>query len=166
MVFHWSLSYSKSLQVSWTLLSILPNLNNAVVSMVSISPDISKSSSYLINPLVTVPSAPITISITVTFIFYSFFFSYLVSWYLSYFLLSFNFTMWSVHNLADFLLVTISSSDRLAKIKVSVCILKSQRSVCVSFSGVDPELCTCHLFIWSNSSPLWITCFTQSRLVL
>ena len=36
MVYHWSLSDSKSHQVSWTLLSILTNLNNVVVWMVSI----------------------------------------------------------------------------------------------------------------------------------
>ena len=39
MVFHWSLSDSKSLQVSKTLLSILADLNNVVVWMVSTRPD-------------------------------------------------------------------------------------------------------------------------------
>ena len=38
VVFHWSLRDSKSPQVSMTLLSILTNLNNAVVWMVSIFP--------------------------------------------------------------------------------------------------------------------------------
>ena len=72
-VFHWSLSDSKSLQVSRTLLSILGVLNNAVVWMVSTRPLTSKSSSSLNNPLVTVPKAPITIVIYVTFMFHSFF---------------------------------------------------------------------------------------------
>ena len=54
IVFHWSLSYSKSPQVSRTLLNILADLNNAVVWMVSTSPLISKSSSTFTNSLVTV----------------------------------------------------------------------------------------------------------------
>ena len=37
MVFHWSLSDSKSPQISRTLLSILAVLNNAVVCMVLLS---------------------------------------------------------------------------------------------------------------------------------
>ena len=40
--------------------------------MISTSPLISKSSNPCINPLVTVPSAPITVGITVTFMFHSF----------------------------------------------------------------------------------------------
>ena len=71
MVFHWSLSDSMS-QDFMTLLSILANLNNAVVLMVSTCPLISKSSSLFTNPLGIVPSAPITISITITFMFHSF----------------------------------------------------------------------------------------------
>ena len=94
MVFHWSLSDSKSLQVSRTLLGILANLNNTVIWMVSTCPLISKSSSFCTNPLVTVPSAPSTIGITVTFIFHSFFSSLARSWYLFLFLLSFSFTLW------------------------------------------------------------------------
>ena len=70
MVLHWSLSVSKSPRVFRTLLSILANLSNAVVWMVSIRPLISKSSSSSNNPSVTVPSAPIAISITVTFMFH------------------------------------------------------------------------------------------------
>ena len=63
MVSHWSLSDSKSLQVSRTLLSILADLNNAVVLMVSTCPLISKSSSPFNNPLEIIPSAPIIIVI-------------------------------------------------------------------------------------------------------
>ena len=73
MVFHWSLCDSKSPQVSKTLLSILVVLNNAVVWMFSIRPLTSKPSSPFNNPLVTVPKAPITVGIIVTFRFHSFF---------------------------------------------------------------------------------------------
>ena len=73
MVFHWSLSDWKSPQVSRALVGILANLNNAVVWMVSTRPLIFKSYSSYINPLVTVPSAPITTGITVTFLIYNFF---------------------------------------------------------------------------------------------
>ena len=72
MVFHWSLSDSKSPQVSMTLLSILVILNNAVVWIVSTRPPTSKSSSPFSSPLVTVPNAPITIDIMVTCMFHSF----------------------------------------------------------------------------------------------
>ena len=74
IVFHRSLSDSKSLQVSRTLLSILADLNNAVVWMVSTLPLISKSSTLFISPLLTQPRVPITIGINVTFMFHSFFF--------------------------------------------------------------------------------------------
>ena len=74
MIFHWSLSDSKSPQVFRTLLSILVDLNNAVVWMVSLGSLISKSSHFCINLLVTVPSAPITIGITVTFMFHYYYF--------------------------------------------------------------------------------------------
>ena len=74
MVFHWSSSDSKSPQVSRTLLRILADFNNAVVWMVSTFHLISKYPTPFINPSGTVPSTPITIGITVTFMFYSFFF--------------------------------------------------------------------------------------------
>ena len=65
MVFHWSLSDSKSPQVSRTLLSILAVLNNVVVWMVPTRPPTSKSSSPFSDPLVTEPKAPITIGVIV-----------------------------------------------------------------------------------------------------
>ena len=95
MVFHWSLSDSNSPQVSRTFLSILAVLNNAVVWMVSTRPPTSKSSSPFSNPLVTVPNAPITISIIVTYMFHSFFNSLARSRYLSFFSHSFSFILWS-----------------------------------------------------------------------
>ena len=72
MVFRWSLSDSKSPQVSRTLLSILADLSNAVVCMVSTRPLISKSSSPCISPWVTVSRPPITHGIIVTFMFHIF----------------------------------------------------------------------------------------------
>ena len=93
MVFHWSLSDIRYPQVSRTLFSIMADLNNTVVWMVSTRPLISKSSSPFINPSVTVPRAPITIDITVTFRFHSFFNSLARSKYLSSFSFSFNFTL-------------------------------------------------------------------------
>ena len=71
LVSHWSLSDNKSPQVFSTLLSILANLNNAVVWMVSTHPLISKSYSPCTNPLVTVLRALITIDIIVTFMFFT-----------------------------------------------------------------------------------------------
>ena len=95
MAFHWSLSDSKSPQVSRTLLSILAVLKNAVVWMVSTRPLTSKSSSPFSNPLVTVPNAPITIGIIVTCMFHGFFNSLARSMYLSFFSNSFSFILWS-----------------------------------------------------------------------
>ena len=79
MVVHWSLSDSKSRQVSRTLLSILAVLNNVIVWTVSTPPPTSKSFSPFRNPLVTIPNSPITISIIVTCMFYRFFFNSLAS---------------------------------------------------------------------------------------
>ena len=62
-----------------------------IVWIVSTCPFISKSSSPIIHPLVTVPSAPITIGIIVTFMFH-WFFSSLTR---SKFLFTFSFTQWS-----------------------------------------------------------------------
>ena len=95
MVSHWSLSDSKSPQVSRTLLSILAVLNNAVVWMVSTRPPTSKSSSPFSNPLVTDPNALIKIGIIVTCKFHSFFNSLARSRYLSFFSHSFSFILWS-----------------------------------------------------------------------
>ena len=114
MVFHWSLSGSKSPQVSRTLLSILAVFNNAVVWMVSTS----KSFRPFNNPLVTMTKAPITIGIIVTFIFHSFFNSLTRSRYLSLFSHSFSFILWSagtakstILQVLFFLLIIIRSGD-------------------------------------------------------
>ena len=67
MVFNWSLRDRKSLLVFWTLLSILTDLNNALVLMVR--PSTSNSSSPL-----TVSSPRIIIGITVIFSSYYYYF--------------------------------------------------------------------------------------------
>ena len=91
MAFHWSLNDSKFPQVSWTLLSILAELNS-VVWMVSARPPISNSSSPLTNLWEFVPSVEITIAITVTLMFHSLFSSLARSKYLFLFSFSLIFT--------------------------------------------------------------------------
>ena len=176
MVFHWSLSDSKSLQVPWTLLSILAVLNNAVVWMVSTRPPTSKSSSPFSNPLVTVPNAPITIGIIVTCMFHSFFNSLARSRYLSFFSHSFSFILWSAGTAKStilqvlFFLLIIIKSGLLARIRWSVCIFKSHGSLCVGFSRTGAGFCIYHLLLWSNLNffPIsqWITLPTLSYLAL
>ena len=176
MVFHWRLSDSKSPQVSRTRISILAVLSNAVVWIVSTRPLTSMSSKPFNNPVVTVPNAPITIGTIVTFIFHSFFNSLARSRYLSFFSLSFRFILWSAGAAKStilqilFLLLIIMRSILLAGIRWSVCMLKSHRSLCESFSRTGAGLRIYHLFVWSNWSFLhisqWITLPTQSCLAL
>ena len=149
MVFHWSLSDSKSPQLSWTLLSILAVLSKAVILIDSTRPPTSKSSRLFNNPLVIVSRAPITIGTIVTFMFHSFFNSLRRSRYLSFFSYSFSFILWSTGTeksaillilffflffffLFSFLLIIIRSG-LLAEIRWSVCASKSHRSIWVSF---------------------------------
>ena len=171
MVFHRSLSDSKSPQVSRTLLSILAVLNNAVVWMFSTRPPTSKSSSPFSYPLVTVPNAPITIGIIVTCMFHSFFSSLARSRYLSFFSHSFSFILGSggtakstiLQVLFFFFLLIIIKSGLLAGIRWSVCILKSHRSLCESFSRTGAGLCIYHLLVWSNLNFLF-RCMDVSTL--
>ena len=109
MVFHWSLSDSKSPKVSGTLLSILADLSNAVVWMVSTRPPTSKSTSSFNNPSVTVPKTSITIGIIVTFMFYSYFNSPSCSTVLL--LLLLLFTLWGFFLYQRQLMVFHSLSD-------------------------------------------------------
>ena len=156
MVFPWCLSDSKSPRVSRTLHRILDVLSNAVVWIVSTRPPTSKSSRPFNNPLVIVPKAPITIGTIVTFMFHSFFNSLARSRYLSFFSLSFRFILWSAGTAKSiilqilFFLLIIMRSGFLAGIRWSVCILKSHRSLCESFSRTGAGLCIYHLFVRSN----------------
>ena len=176
MVFNRSLSDRKSPQVSRTRLSILAVLSNAVVWIVSTRPPTFKYSRPFNNPLVTVPNAPITIGTIVTFMFHSFFNSLARSMYLSFFSLSFRFILWSAGTANStifqilFLLLIIMRPGLLARLRWSVCILKSHRSLCESFSRTGAGLCIYYLFVWSNWNFLyisqWITLPTQSCLAL
>ena len=145
--------------------------------MVSTRPPISKSSCPFNNPLVAVSKAPVTIGIIVTFMFHSFFNSLARSRYLSFFSHSFSFTMWSAGTIKStisqvlfFFLVIIIRSSLLAEIRWCVCMSKSHRSLCVSFSRTDAGLCIYHLLVWSNFNffhiSQWITLPTQPYLVL
>ena len=120
-------SRAKSPQVSRTRLRILTDLINVVVWVVSTRPLIFKSSSPCIDLSVTVPRAPITISITVTFMFHSLFvFSNSLTRLrdLSFFSLSFNFSLWSAgavksttRQVLFFLFFIIIRSGRQAEIR-------------------------------------------------
>ena len=124
MVFRWSLSDSKSPQVSRTLLSILAVLNNAVIWMVSTRPPTSKSSSPFSNPLVTVPNAPITIGIIIIIIIV------ITS------SCSSSISPGKIHKTAIFWVI-ISRFGLLVWIRRSIWISKFRRILCVSFSMID-----------------------------
>ena len=175
MVFHWSLSDSKSPQVSRTLLSILAVLSNAVIWIVSTRPPTCKSSRPFNNPYVIVPKAPITIGIFVTFMFHRFINSLARSRYLSFFSRSFSFILWSAGAAKSTILqilffLLIIRFGLLAEIRWSVCISKSYRSLCVSFSRTDAGLCIYHLLVWSNLNFLhisqWITLRVRTPVAL
>ncbi len=174
MVFHWSLSDRKSPQVSRILLSIQADLNKAIVWMISTRPLISLSFSLCTNLLVTVPSAPITIGISVTFMFHSFFNSLKRSRNSSLFSASFSFALWSAGTVdcltGSIFLLTMIRSGHLAEIRWSKCTSKSHRIFCISFSRMGFGLSVYHLFVWSNLNFLhnsqWSTLPTQLCLVL
>ena len=130
----------KSPHVSRTLVNILAHLNKAVVWMVSDRPPISNSFYSLTKSLRTVPVTLIALSITVTFMFPSFY---------------------------NFLVMT--RSCLLAGIRLSVCVSKSQRNLCITFSRTDSGWWIYHLVVWSNLNLLhdsqWITFKTHSCLV-
>ena len=106
--------------------------------------------------------------------FNSFFNSLARSRYLSFFSHYFSFILWSagtakstIWQILSVLLIIINSG-LLAGIRWSVCMLKSQRSLCVAFSRTGAGLCIYHLLVWSNLIFLhisqWITLPTQSCL--
>ena len=112
--------------------------------MVSTRPLTSKSSSPFNNPSVTVPKALITIGTIDTFMFHSFFNSLARSRYLPFFSHSFSFILLSAGTAKStilqilpfffFFLLIIIRSGLLGEIRWSVCMSKTHRSLCVSFS--------------------------------
>ena len=169
MVFQWNLSDSKSPQVSRTLLSILADLNDVVVWIVSTRSLISKSSSSFINPLVTVQRAPITISINITFIFQSFF--------------SIPLQGQGIYPSFHFLSLLLcgqpgQQSQQFCKFSIFCWLLLGLfiwprlgiLFVCRNPKRTDVGLCKYHLFIWAKINFLhnskWITLPSHSCLVL
>ena len=155
MVFHWSLSDSKSPQVSRTRFRILAVLSNAVVWIVSTRPPTFKSCRPFNNPLVIVPKAPITIGTIVTFMFHSFFNSLARSRFLCFFSHSFRFIQWSTETakstiLQILFLLIIIKSGLLAEIGWSVCMWKSHRSLCIIIIII---ICSCSKFdfLWEDT---------------
>ena len=139
MVFHWSLSDSKSPKVSRTLLSILVNLDNAVVWMVSTCPLISKSFSPFTNPLRIVLRAPITFGVTITFLLHRFFLVlsqgqdiYLYFHFFKILLRGLLRQQSPLFSRLYFLLI-ITRSGHLAKIRWPVWISKSPQNLCARF---------------------------------
>ena len=127
MGFHWSLSDSMHSQVSRTLLSIQGDLNNTVVWIVLIYPQISKSSIPLFRSLETIPTIPTTIGIKITLIFYSFLSSQAKSKYLSLFSLSMIFTCF-FFTLSHFFL---TNHDFHATLHLVLCMLSAAASLWV-----------------------------------
>ncbi len=107
MVFHWNLCDNKSPPVSRILLSILIDLNNAEIWMVTIRPPTTNSSIPLYKLLGVVPKAPITNVIAVTLKFYSFFSSQARS---KYFVLLFAFLHF--HSIPRYRMFFTSRYDR------------------------------------------------------
>ena len=160
MVFHWS--DNKSPHVSRTLFSIRANLIHAVVSMVSTRVFISNSSSLF--PILWWPYRAhrlrlVSPSLSCCIFFQS---SSKVQMLISLFAF---FQFYSVEQqFLFYFLLTITRSDRLAEIRWSVCISKSSRTLCISFSRTDSGLYIYYLNFLHNSQ--WITLPTQLCLIL
>ena len=138
MVSHWSLRDNKFSQVSRILLSILSDLNNTVVWMTSISPLIPKSSRAFTN--LPIRSGLIQVH-QLQLVSLPTFSPFLVLWKILDIYLYFCFLLILFCGLPGrpsllfgrfSFLLTITRSGRLAGIRISICISKSQRSLCVS----------------------------------
>ena len=117
VVFHFIRSNTKSLQVSWILLSILADFSKAVLWIVSIRAPIFSYSTLFTNSLWTVPCAPVRIDITLTLLFHSFLSSLARSEYWLVFLLSLIFTLWSGETAKSSFLVIITRYELLVGIR-------------------------------------------------
>ena len=142
-VFHLSLSDNKSFQVSRTILSILADFDGAEIWMVSTCPLVSKSCSPFTNLLglfrvhqLQLVSPSLLCSI-VFLVLYQGLGTYLYFRFLLIFILcSAEIAKSTIQPVSFFLLLllTITRSNHVAEIRWSVCISKSQRNLCVTFS--------------------------------
>ena len=135
--------------------------------MVFTYPLILKTSSAFINPLWIVLNSLTTTGIITSSMYNSFFFISLArSMYLSLFAFFYILTLWSAGmakssiRQVPFLWLTVSRFNRLAEIRWSLWITKSQRSFCVSFSRDRFCVVHTHSLAWSNQ----MFCTTYSRL--
>ena len=137
--------------------------------MVSTQPLISNSASPFNNPLVMVPKPPITIGIIVTFVFHSFFNSRVSSRYWFFFSVYFCVQLGQQSPQFCKFSFLLLRSGLLAKIRWFVCMSKSHRSLCVSFSRTDAGSWIYDLLVWSNLNfshiSQWITFPTMSCLL-
>ena len=149
--------------------------------MVSTRLLISKSFNTCTNPLFTVPTAPISIKISITFMFHNSFsispdtyHDFHISSPDTYPDLNFLTSLFCGHQRQkspqfwkfSCSLLIIIRSVCLAEISWYVCISKSQRSLCVFFSRKTSMLCQYHLFIWLNFNFLQNSQFlSQSFLI-
>ena len=141
--------------------------------MISIHPLISNSTCHFFNALGTVSSAPTTFNITVTFMVHSFqLFAILhVFLYLFVFFYFLSRIRWNDQiDLVKSSFFLLIHTGLLAEIRRPVCVSKSQRILCVSFSRTDSGWYIYHLVVWSNSNLLhnshWIPFPTHSYQVL
>ena len=162
MVFHWGLYDSKPSQVSRTLLSILADLRKAVVWIVSVRPPFSYFSIIFTKTLRIVPSALITIGITVIFILHSFFF---VRWQgLSTCLFSFFLDFHSMHIIRQFFFLSLSLSFFFFKLSLDLDIWVGFSDLFVSQSFVHLILLDGFWFILSLSIYIYIYIRVAFRL--
>ena len=139
MVFHWSLSDSKSPQFSWTLLSILADFNNTVVYMVSILPLFSNSSHFFPSFWRLFQVYQLQLVASLLLCSNNIFSCQARSKHLYIFLFSFLFTLKSVRTAKSiwwqglFPLLINTGFVLHSRIRWSVCILKFQRILSDSF---------------------------------
>ena len=141
--------HCNSLQASRTYLSILADLNYAVIWTVSIRPSISNSSRPFSKPLENVPSVQVIIGITVTYIFHNFL-SFLASIYLSFRFLWFSLSgskkrQNPQYSLFSFLKKLLLGQDLLVEIRWSVCTSESWEIYVSHSTGL---ILVCAYTIW------------------
>ena len=103
----------------------------------------------------TVPSSPMITGITITFMIHNFFLDLWQGTCLSFLFLWFCLCGPSGQQIPFFIMLAfflsiITRCGLLARIRWSVCISKSRRNLCVSFSRMYSGLYIYHLILWSN----------------